>query len=132
MIVYQDGNFKIVKDGTSYYKLFEGRKRIARFLFLSDAKDSIETRKKLGITAIDNIPKNKRFVVYSTWQLGIESSYENEQGKECPFWHVYDKLNDRIVDCVDLGFKSHALKESEKLNKDYYNGLLNEESLFWD
>ena len=47
MIVHKDGNFRIVKDGSTYYRVFEGRKRIGSFLFKTEAIDYVEMRKIL-------------------------------------------------------------------------------------
>jgi hypothetical protein len=49
MNVYKDGKFKIEKDGTSYYRVYEGRKRIGSFLFLSEGKNYIELKKNLEL-----------------------------------------------------------------------------------
>ncbi|MFE8703953.1 hypothetical protein ACFYKX_25605 [Cytobacillus sp. FJAT-54145] len=42
MIVKKIGAFKIVKDGTTYYRVFKGRKRVASFLFLYQAENFVE------------------------------------------------------------------------------------------
>lgn len=47
MVIKRDGNLKIVKDGTSYYRVMEGRKRIGSFLNLSDAEKYMEKRKNI-------------------------------------------------------------------------------------
>jgi hypothetical protein len=130
MVVFQDGNFKIIKDGTSYYRVLKGRKRVASYLTLSDAKDYIQIAKTWKDDDVEESGKNKRFVVYSSWQLGIESSYENENGKDSPFWYVFDKLNNKIVDCVQPDNKRHILKESKWLNDQHRQGILNERILF--
>ncbi|MGG1263818.1 hypothetical protein [Brevibacillus laterosporus] len=37
IVVERLGNYKVAKDGTSYYRVFRGRKRIGSFLQLEDA-----------------------------------------------------------------------------------------------
>jgi len=44
MTVEKRGDYKICKDGTSYYRVLKGRKRIGSFLFLSDAQKYVEKR----------------------------------------------------------------------------------------
>lgn len=37
MTVYSLGSYKVKKDGSSYYRVFKGRKRVASFLLLPQA-----------------------------------------------------------------------------------------------
>lgn len=44
--IHKDGKYSIKKDGTTFYRVMEGRKRIGSFLLLQAAKDYIEMKKK--------------------------------------------------------------------------------------
>ncbi|MFC0416764.1 hypothetical protein ACFFHH_15075 [Cytobacillus solani] len=48
MIVKKIGEFSIQKDGSSFYRVFNGRKRIGSFLLLSDAEKYYD-KKRLAI-----------------------------------------------------------------------------------
>jgi len=48
MVIDKIGNFKIMKDG-SYYRVFEGRKRIGSFLLLQQASDYMKHRYEVNV-----------------------------------------------------------------------------------
>jgi hypothetical protein len=66
--------------------------------------DSLKTVKIITKNEIDNVKINKidskRFVMKSSWELGMECSWIDEKGEDHPYYYIYDKNEDKISnDC---------------------------------
>lgn len=48
MTVYTNGKCKVIKDGTSYYRVMQGRKRVGSFLMLSEAIKYCDKRQEIA------------------------------------------------------------------------------------
>lgn len=108
MIIHKDGKFKIEKDGTSYYRVYQGRKRIGSFLFLSEGMDYIELKKNLEKESIKmNSVENAQKIIEEGFKKDFENicQFNNKEINE-----IIEKIKE--VKCLNCDEKQE-IKENE-------------------